>query len=183
MKENKLIEIGSRIREMRELSDVSAKDMAEHLNVPVETYTGYEEGKLDIPVSILFEIGKKFNVDMSLLLTGEEPRMQIFTVTRKGEGVEVERRKQYIYQSLAEKFARKVAEPFLVTFDPRKNKPPENSHREQEFDYILEGTLKITINENEIVLNEGDSIYFDSSYGHSMEALNDRPARTLTIVM
>jgi len=43
--------------------------------------------------------------------------------------------------------------------------------------------LKITINENEVILNEGDSIFFDSTYDHVMEALNDRPVKILAVVM
>jgi len=95
-----LDEIGSRLRELRELNRVSPEEMAEHLKVPVETYNCYEEGKLDMPASILIGIARRLNVDTGLLLTGEESKMSIFTVTRKGEAVEVERRKQYHYQSL-----------------------------------------------------------------------------------
>src|SRR5512136_337159 len=180
MKES-LDEIGSRLRELRELNLVSSEEMAEHLKVPVGTYNCYEDGKLDIPASILIGIARRLNVDTGLLLTGEESKMNIFTVTRKGEAVDVERRKQYHYQSLARKFAHKKAEPFIVTIDPRKGST--NNHPGQEFEYVLEGSLKITINENEVVLNEGDCIFFDSSYDHYMEALNDRPVKLLAVVM
>ncbi|MDM7935270.1 MAG: cupin domain-containing protein [Methanothrix sp.] len=182
MKE-RLEEIGSRLRELRELNRLSVEEMAEHLNVPVETYRCYEMGRLDIPASILIGIARRLNVDTGLLLTGEESKMSIFTVTRKGEAVEVERRKQYHYQSLARKFAHKKAEPFIVTIDPRKDRPSPYSHPGQEFEYVLEGTLKITINDNEIVLHEGDSIFFDSSYRHVLEAMNDGPVRLLAVVM
>jgi quercetin dioxygenase-like cupin family protein len=178
-----LDEIGSRLRELRELNRVSSEEMAEHLKVPVDTYNCYEGGKLDIPASILIGIARRLNVDTGLLLTGEESKMSIFTVTRKGEAVDVERRKQYHYQSLARKFAHKKAEPFIVTIDPRKGNPQFYSHPGQEFDYVLEGTLKITIKDNDIVLSEGDSIFFDSSYKHYMEALNERPVRLLALVM
>lgn len=176
-------EIASRIREMRELSKVTAEEMAEHLKVPLETYTCYEDGKTDIPASKLIEIGQKLDIDMNLLLTGEEPRMRVFTVTRKGEGVDVERRKQYRYQSLAGKFLRKKAELFIVTIEPRNGKPSGYSHPGQEFDYVLEGSLKFSIHDHEIILNEGDSIFFDSSYKHAMEAQNDKPAKMLVVVM
>lgn len=182
MKE-KIEEIATRVRELRELSEISLQEMADHLNVSLETYEDYENGKVDVPASILFEIANKLNVSMSLLLTGEEPRMHIFSVTRKGEGVEVERRKQYLYQNLAGKFVHKKAEPFIVTVEPKEEKPSVYSHPGQEFDYVLEGTLKLYIHDNEIVLEEGDSIFFDSSYGHAMEALNDRAAKMLVIVM
>jgi quercetin dioxygenase-like cupin family protein len=182
MKE-KLEEIGSRLRELRELNRVSSEEMAEHLKVPVDTYNCYEDGKLDIPASILIGIARKLNVDTGLLLTGEESKMSIFTVTRKGEAVEVERRKQYLYQSLARKFAHKKAEPFIVTIDPKKGSPSFYSHPGQEFEYVLEGSLKLTINENDVVLNAGDSIFFDASYDHYMEALNDMPVKILAVVM
>lgn len=182
MKE-KIEVIASRVRELRDLSQVTAEDMAEYLNVPVETYRCYEEGTLDIPASILLGIAQKFDVDMGLLLTGEESRMRIFTVTRKEKGAEVERRKQYKYQNLAEKFVHKKAEPFVVTVEPREGKPSSYSHPGQEFDYVLEGSLKFYIHDNEIVLDEGDSIFFDSSYGHAMEALNNEPAKMLVLVM
>jgi len=176
-------EIASRVRELRELSKVTAEEMAEHLKVPLETYNCYEDGRTDIPASKLFEIGQRLDVDMNLLLTGEEARMRIFTVTRKGEGVEVERRRQYRYQNLAAKFLSKKAEFFTVTIDPRKETPAAYSHPGQEFDYVLEGSLKFSIHDHDIILNEGDSILFDSSYMHAMQAQNDRPATMLVVVI
>jgi len=184
MKE-KIKEIAARVSELREISDISLEEMAEYLNLDVDDYRDYESGEKDIPASVLYEIAHKFKVDMGLLLTGEETRMHIFTVTRKDKGVEVERRKQYKYENLAEKFIHKKAETFLVTVEPKDDgkKPSKNSHPGQEFDYILEGTLKIYIHHNEIILNEGDSIFFDSSYEHAMEALNDKPAKFLAVIM
>lgn len=178
-------EIGSRIFELRDLSEISAEEMAEYLKIDVENYKEYENGVLDIPASILYEIAQKFDVDMGLLLTGEETRMHIFTVTRKNKGVEVERRKQYKYENLAEKFIHKKAEPFIVTVDPRDSgkSVTKNSHPGQEFDYVLEGTLKFYIHDNELILEEGDSIFFDSSYEHAMESLNDKPARFIAIIL
>ena len=184
MKE-KMKEIAQRVSELRELSEVGPDEMADHLNVPVETYMNYEEGINDIPASVLYEIAQKLNVDMGLLLTGEETRMHIFTVTRKGKGVRVERRKQYKYENLAEKFIHKKAEPFIVTVKPRDNegKPSTNSHPGQEFNYIINGSLKLYIHDNEIVLEKGDSIFFDSSYEHAMEALNGKKAKFLAIIL
>lgn len=178
-----LEEVGSRLRELRELSKVTVEDMANYLKMPVDKYNCYEDGLIDIPASSLIEIARKLDVDMGLLLTGQEPKMNIFTVTRAGEGVDMERRKQYNYQSLAGKFIHKKAEPFIVTIEPRKGTPSDYSHPGQEFEYVLEGSLKIHIHDHEIVLNTGDSIFFDSSYKHAMEALNDKPAKLLAVVM
>ncbi len=97
----------------------------------------------------------------------------------------MERRKQYQYENLAEKFIHKKAETFVVTVEPRKDgtKPSTNSHPGQEFDYVIQGAMKFYIHDNEIILNEGDSIFFDSQYHHAMEALNDKPAKFLAVVL
>ncbi len=183
--QEKTKEIGSRVMELRELSEITPEEMADYLKIPVESYQKFESGQEDIPASVLYEIAHKFKVDMGLLLTGEETRMHIFTVTRKDKGAAVERRSQYKYENLAEKFIHKKAEPFVVTVEPREDgsKPSTNSHPGQEFDYVLEGSIKIYIHNHEITLHEGDSIFFDSNYEHAMEALNNQKASFLAIVM
>lgn len=178
-------EIASRVRELRELMEISVEHMAEILNLPILNYQRYENGSEDIPASILYKIASELKVDMGLLLTGDTPRMSVFTVTRRGKGIGVERRKQYNYQALATNFIHKKAEPFLVTVEPKAadHKPNRNAHPGQEFNYILEGRLKIYIHNNEIILEEGDTIFFDSNYEHAMEALDGRPARFLAIIL
>ncbi|MDR2966359.1 MAG: cupin domain-containing protein [Methanobacteriaceae archaeon] len=176
--------IGFRIKELRELSNISTKEIATEFNMDEKEYIQYENGKKDIPASILYEIANKFKVDMGLLLTGEETRMHVFNVTRKGKGVSVERQKQYKYENLGEKFIHKKGETFIVTVEPKDGKKPKtNSHPGQEFDYVLEGSIKFFIHDNEIILNEGDSIFFDSSYEHAMQGLNGKKAKFLAVIM
>lgn len=181
--QEKIIEIANRIQELREVSDITPEEIASHLDISVDTYLKYETAAVDIPASMLLEIANYFKVDMSLLLTGESPRMNVFTVTRDGKGVSVERRSQYIYQALAEKFIGKKIEPFIVTAEPKEEEPTLHSHPGQEFNYLLEGSLKLYIHGNEVILNAGDSIYFDSNYPHAMKALDGKPAKFLAIIL
>lgn len=183
--QERIKEVAARVKELREILEISPASMASHLGISAETYRKYEAGEEDIPASVLYEISRKLGVEMSVLLTGETPKMHYFTVTRKGKGVSVERRKQYKYQSLASNFINKQAEPFIVTTEPKPESTPvhTNSHPGQEFNYVLEGSLKLIIKDHEFILNEGDSIYFDSGCDHAMVALNNKPARFLAIIM
>ncbi len=177
-------DIGNRIRELRELSDITIKEIAEKLNIDEEIYIQYENGDIDIPASFIYELANIFKVDLGLLLTGEESKMTIFDVTRANKGVSVDRSKEYTHENLCSNFIHKKAETFLVTVDPEKNPTPSlNSHPGQEFNYVLEGSLKIYIHNNEIILNEGDCIFFDSTHRHAMVALNDKPAKFLAMIM
>lgn len=177
-------EIASRVKDMREVCEMSVQQLADKLDVDSETYTKYESGEIDIPASILYEISLIFDVDTSLLLTGEDTRMHTFTVTRKDKGVRVDRREAYDYENLASNFMHKTMESFIVTVMPRNDNyiPEPNYHKGFEFVYILEGTLRIYIKDNVIDLNEGDSIYFDSTHKHSMVAVGDKKAKFLDVL-
>lgn len=177
-------QIAERIRVLREISGMSIETLAKELDISVQTYQEYESGNVDIPVSFLYKIAGRFNVELTAILTGEGPRLRTYCVVRKGKGVSVERRKQYKYQNLAFNFANKKAEPFLVTVNPEPEETPAhyNSHPGQEFNYVLEGVLKVTIDGHELILNEGDSLYFDSKIKHGMKAMENKPAKFLAII-
>ena len=50
-------------------------------------------------------------------------------------------------------------------------------------DYVIEGQLEVTIEEKVMVLNPGDSIYFDSRKSHCFRSLNNEPAKFLCIII
>ena len=150
-----------------------------------ETYREYESGATDIPVSFLYQVAQKFQTELSSILTGEEPRLRIYSVTRRGQGVKVERHKDYDYQNLAFNFIDKKMEPFLITVEsgPESAPIPLNAHPGQEFEYLLEGTLRVVVDRHEVVLAAGDSIYFDSGHPHGIQALGGVPAKFVAVII
>ncbi len=178
-------QIAVRIKELREISGISLETLSKEFGVSIETYKEYESGNVDIPVSFLYEVASKFNVELTAILTGENPKLQTYCLVRKEKGVSVERRKEYKYQNLAYNFIHKKAEPFLVTVEPDAGDTPVhyNSHPGQEFNYVLEGSLEIVINGHSLVLNEGDSLFFDSGANHGMKALNGKSAKFLAVIL
>jgi len=184
MSEN-IKQIAQRIKALREIEGYSLEDFAKELSIDVIRYAEYEKGETDIPVSFLYEAANKLNVDLTTLLTGTQPRLMMYSLVKKGEGLDVERSKQYKYKNLAYNFQHKRAEPFLVTVEPiAENEPIAlNSHPGQEMDYILEGSVIIKVGDNEITLNEGDTLYYNSNYPHGMKAIGGKPAKFLAIII
>ena len=179
----KIKQIAQRIEELRKISDISQEKLAEDVGLNLNDYKSIENGDVDISLALLIKLSNKFKVELTSLLTGSDPKLHQYCVVRKGHGVSVERRKQYKYESLAYNFAHKHVEPFIVTVEPDSNDLQFNSHPGQEFNYVLEGSLKLFLEDHEITLNEGDSIYFNSSYKHSMKAMNNAPAKILAITI
>jgi len=178
-------QIAARIKEIREISGISAETLAQKLGLDTDLYNKYESGEVDIPVGVVFEISELFNVELSVLLGGDNPKLHIYSVVRNGKGLKLERRQQYKYESLAFNFIHKKAEIFMVTIDP---KPEDtllefNSHPGQEFNYVIKGGMMTIINGHEIILNEGDSIYYNSGYNHAMKALNNEQVKFLAIIL
>lgn len=178
-----LQQIAARIRDLREIAGLSVEEAAAAFGIQADKYTAYESGEQDIPVSFLYQIAGKFGVELTAILTGGEPRLHEYCLVRKGRGVAVERREEYKYQSLAFNFIHKKAEPFLVTVEPDGDEIHLNSHPGQEFNYVLKGTLRLVLDGHELVLEAGDSIYFDSTKPHGMQAVGEGSAQFLAIIL
>jgi quercetin dioxygenase-like cupin family protein len=177
-------QIGMRIKAVREIVNLSIADFARSINVDADIYLKYENGQIDVPVNVLLTIANKYNVEITALLTGIEPHLKRIAIVKKGKDLTIERRKEYKYQDLALDFAHKKAEIFLVTVESSKYESKHTySHPGQEFNYILEGMLKVVYDGNEYILEAGDSVYFDSGYEHAMIALNGKSAKFLCVIL
>ena len=180
-----LKQIGERIKGLRDALDLSPEEMAQKLEREVENYLLYEDGEKDVSVSFLQRIEREFNIDISTIMFGTEPRMNSYFITRKDKGVSVERVSAYKYQSLTAGFSNNVAEIFIVTVEPKPMDEDfyRNIHPGQEFNFVLEGSLMLNMNGKNIVLNQGDSIYFDSTLPHGMKSLHNKPVKFLAVIL
>jgi len=174
--------VALRIRDLREMSDLSCEDVAKILDIPTEKYIAFEGGETDIPVSLLYQLSKYYHVELTALLTGEDPHMDDFFVVRKGKGVSVDRRKDYKYQNLAYGMANRIMEPFLVTIDPAEVEPNQYAHPGHEYSYVLSGRVQILVDRYSVVLEPGDSMYYKSTCPHGLRALDGEPAQLLCVI-
>jgi len=166
----KTAHIPERIKELREILEISVMDMAKDSNIPFETYSKYESGELDIPISVLYTIAGRLGTNITVLLTGEEAK-----------GVQIERYPGYEFSSLAYNFKHRTMEPLLVSLDSSKPQAAQVSHSGQEFNFVIEGKVKVTVGKSEYILSAGDSIYFDARLPHGQSAAGGR-AQFITII-
>ena len=168
-----LKEIAMRLKTLRQIMDVSEEELAEVCGVDLEEYRAYERGEKDFSFSFIYNAANRLGVDVVDLMSGDSPKLSNMCVVRKGKGFKINRRKAYDYQHIAYTFRNKKVEPFIVTVeqDAPGTVKQAHSHEGQEFDYVLEGYLKIVLGGNELLLGPGDSLYYDSSLAHAMYAV------------
>lgn len=177
-------QMAMRLRGLREDLEMSVEEVAGKCGVTAAELERYESGEHDIPMNFLCNAAEVLGVEPLELFAGDTPTMSSYWLVRKGKGPVIERSKAYKYQALAMGFKHAKASPFIVTVEPKMEEEMHlNSHDGQEFNLVLKGTLLLNIGGKELVLNPGDSIYFDSSQPHGMKALNGEPARFFAIIV
>ena len=91
--ENKIREVAERIRAVRESVGFTPEEMAEKIDVSVEKYLSYESGERDFSFTFIYKVANLCNVEMTDLMEGQSPSLESYTVTRKGEGTPIARKK------------------------------------------------------------------------------------------
>lgn len=178
-------QIAERLAGLRDALEITPEEIAKVCNLTIEQYLELESGTVDISVSVLHQISQAYGVELTTLMFGDEPKMNAYFITRKGKGIAVERTKAYKYQSLAAGFAGRKADPFMVTVHPTSEDVPIylNSHPGQEYNLVLKGRMLIQVNNKDLILEEGDSIYFNSELPHGMKALDGEKVSFLAIIL
>ncbi len=178
-----LAEIGTRLAALREICGISTEDMARRLDMDVDGYLSYERGEADFSFSFLYNAADILGVDVLDIMSGDSPKLSTCTVVKRGKGYAVKEDSQYNYTHLAYTFRNKKGEPFLVSAEPSEKTPVMHEHEGQEFNYILSGQIKFFIGEISYILSEGDSVYFDASVPHAEQAIGDKKAQFIAVVM
>ncbi len=182
-----LTEIALRIKELREIMGWSVAEMAQKTEVSEQQYITFESANADIPFSFIHKCALAFDVELTELLEGRSARLSSYTVTRKGKGQSTAKEDGIDIKNLAPKFRDKIAEPYWVRYEysaSQQNKPIHlTTHSGQEFDLVMSGSLKVQIGEHTEILNEGDSIYYNSSTPHGMIAIGGEDCVFCAVVL
>ena len=180
-------EVAGRIRALREDMDLTMQEMADATGRSVAEYSAQENGEQDLSFTFLYKCAEKFGVDVIELLTGENPHLSGYSLTRANDGLSIKRRAGFEYLHKAPHFKNKIAEPFLVTapyLEEEQNQPIHLSrHTGQEIDYILSGKMRFAYEDHVEELEAGDMLMYDSGRGHGMTATGGAPCVFLAIVM
>ncbi|MBR2886256.1 MAG: AMP-binding protein [Clostridia bacterium] len=185
--ENKLAEVAERIKELRDIYNLSDVEMAEKTGVSIEEYLAYEKGMEDMPFSFVHKCALAFGVELTDLLEGQSAKLTTYNVTRRGMGQVTANEEGILIQNLAPKFKNKLANPYWVKYEyssELQTKPIEvTTHSGQEFDLVIKGSLKIQVGDHVEILHEGDSIFYKSSIPHGMIAVDGEDCLFLAMVM
>ncbi len=185
--EYNLKEVAGRIKDLREAKGYTQEQLAKLTGVTLEDYILLEQGETDFNFTFIYKCAKSCGVEVVDIIEGTSSTLTNYAITRKSEGMKIIKKHGFVYNNLAPKFKGKMAEPFLVKapYIPEEQNAPINlhSHNGQEFDVITKGSLKIQVGNHIEVLNEGDSIFYNSIIPHGEIAVSEEGCEFYAVVL
>jgi len=183
----KIKEMAARIKELREIENLSVAEMAIKTDVSESEYLACENGESDLNFAFIYRCALAFNVDVTSIIEGHSPKLSNYVYTKAGKGQKIEKAHGMTYFNLASAFKNRIAEPLFVhsVYDEEKQHTDIEltTHAGQELDIVIEGKLKVQVGEHYEVLGPGDSIYYDSSTPHGMIAVDGSDCTFYAIVL
>ncbi|HXK75286.1 MAG TPA: XRE family transcriptional regulator [Bacteroidaceae bacterium] len=181
--------VGAKIKKLREERELSVAQLAELTGLAKEQIQRIEEN-IDIPsLAPLIKIARVLSVRLGTFLDGEEETGP--TICRQNEEADtisfsnnaLLSRKHMNYRSLAKSKSDRHMEPFIIDVEPIEDiKFTLSQHEGEELIYVLEGTMEICYGNQSYILEQGDSIYYDSIIPHHVHAAKGGAAKVLAVI-
>ncbi len=182
--------IGEKIKSLRTTKEISIDELAESTGLSIEQIRRIEDN-IDIPsLAPLIKIARALGVRLGTFLddqTNEDGPV----VCRKGDADDTisfsnnasDARQHMHYHSLSKAKSDRHMDPFIIDIDENgETQFSLSAHEGEEFIMVLKGKLEVEYGKKKYVLEEGDTIYYDSIVPHHVHAYEGKAARILAVV-
>lgn len=170
---------GAKVRRLRETHGWSVGDLASHTGQTPEFIEEAEAGRVIPSVSFLLSIAKALDVDPGTFLKDDEKaaiqgqRAQAFSM----------RNRDYAYKTLTPGAENQHLRGFLITIEPRQaHKSVAYKHEGEEFIYVMEGHLELTLGSKVSEYKVGECVHFNSETPHKLKNICDETTKCLVVL-
>ena len=182
--------LGALLRNLRSREGWTLKEMSAKSGIPVSTLSKVEHDRLTLTYDKLYQLSQKLGLRMSELFaeSGGEEASPVTARRSLGDlqhAVRVDT-PNYDYHYLCTELRRKRMIPVIARIRAKTSEQFGElvHHGGEEFTYVLRGRVVVNTEfYDPVTLNEGQSIYFDSSMGHAyLTAVGCDEAEVLTVM-
>ena len=177
--------IGSRLKGLRKGAGMNQKRLAEAAGLSPGLLSRIENGLAMPSIPTLQIISDTLKTDIGYFFRDEEDNGYI--VTHPGERRVVvsktgpHRKLSYELELLAEGMNNPFMEPAIVTPIGKDEEVVPRIHDGQEFMYVIEGRLKLTVGSEEFILKKGHAAYWNGNVPHKTVGLGKIRARAIHV--
>jgi transcriptional regulator with XRE-family HTH domain len=179
-------QIGAKIRALRLERKLGLVQLGQHTGLSAALLSKIERGNLFPTLPTLLRIAMAFGVGLDHFFTDQDDD-PIIQITRKADRVRLPdcpaKPPSYVFESLAFAPRARAFDAYYADFPV--GAPPSAPHRHAgaEFVYVATGRLIVTVGNQQVVLDAGDAMHFDSGTPHSYRLDQPhQPAAALVVV-
>lgn len=183
------LNLGNKIRNLRKVRALTLKEVSSLTGLSKPLLSQIENNIAAPPIATLIKISTALGVKISHFFQDPDLNDRI-VVVKKEDRYSVkklfhhkdESKVGYRWEALAYPMVGKQMEPFIVEIEPRsESELLYNDHTGEEFHFVMEGRVEFRTADQTHVLEEGDSLYFDSSIPHALRGIGGL-AKSLIII-
>lgn len=181
--------IGVKIRDLRELRNVTLEELSSRTGLSLELLRRIEEGEVPLSLSPLQKIARGLGCRLGTFLDDAALSGPVVSAEVAGAASEESlrftggTRDGLLFHALAVNKADRSMEPFVVEVKPASAEKYElSSHEGEEFIYVLEGAIEVAYGKETFAVSRGQSIYYDSIVPHHVHAKGGGAAKILAVI-
>lgn len=169
------IDIGKKIRELRKSKNFSIIDLSKESGLSTGLISQIERNMVVPSIKVMWKIANVLEVNIGYFFDEDDENIEEKIVVRKDHRKSINTNDSTkSYELLMPNLNNKSIEFILITLDKETKINKELvSHKGEECGYIIEGKMKIILENKEYILEKGDSFYFDSKIPHVYENYGD----------
>ena len=177
--------LGARARALRKEQGLTLQAVADRAGLAVSTVSKIERGLMAPTYDVFSRLAAGLGADVATLFekSGTPFAAGCVAVSRRGE-FGYHETENYTYEMLFPKLRGKSMVPILGTLRPLETMRFERmvKHEGEEFLYVLEGRVIVQLEDHlPVILEAGESLYFDSRRGHLYASADRNQARILCV--
>jgi transcriptional regulator with XRE-family HTH domain len=181
--------IGAKIKELRRAKKLTLQDVANETGFSTALISQIENDNVSPPIATLSKIAHFFDVKIGHFFTENKEECP-YEVIRSNERTVIPKvvskdgtSHGYYYESLSVRKKNTRMDPFLLTLNEKVTNTETYSHNGEEFLFVIKGSAELLLDDERIVLNDGDSAYFDATLKHRLLSSGCDEVKVMVVVM
>lgn len=171
------VPIGGKIKKVRVEKNVPLERIANETGFSIAYLKEVEAGKAIPPVGAILQIARALEIDSASLLKEPDSKLE------KRIQAHTKRTENYAYTTLTPGAENKHLKAFRVVIEAQQeHHGVDYFHEGEEFDYVLSGTVQVTVGEHVNTLGAGDCLHFNSGIPHKLRSISDERAELLVVI-
>lgn len=169
------------LRTHRRRAGLTLESLAASTGLTKSYLSKIERGLSTPSIAVALKIAEVLDTDVEQLFSNQSDSSALVVDRGRERTAAGESRTSAVYEPIAALMIKKTMQPFVVR-PTTESDSAFMDHPGEEFIYVQSGTVEVTVPNQVIALEQGDSVYFDSSTPHRVRSTSTERAVLLVVV-